>query len=839
VRKYRDNPAANGRQLWNAAKYSCSILTTLLSLLNKNFPNTAFRPVWITVAACTALYTYSWDVYCDWGFLRFESGAYTPKLLRRKLVLNNHFPYYFAIVSNLALRAAWVLTISPTGFGLNLRTDVFNTLIWTAEILRRNQWNFYRLENEHLTNCENYRVVNIVPLKIMAAPTNHAEEAAAAGGGGSGGSSERSVRKSSRRDRDRSQTFHTRPAAVDEEMGGEGPRSPLLRHSRLGSPGGSGFPDDSGGGDPLHVGFAGALTAPDARNMDPDRHDDPEMHDATFVTKEEEEEEEEAQQQRQLEADLQQMRLAQLERDNARHDALYGSSKDLAILERAPTTAGGQDEMKENHLAESISAMKIHLDHPSPSSGGVNKTPLLHARSVSAHQRPTSSLAWRVPSKEARSHRGSRTNLTDPAAGGDEADRDVDTEEAQFRPGLHLSNLQSTDPLAAKRPTPQSTPLLSGLLPSAPPVMSSAGQAASPLVLPAPMMLRTTSDPTTAVSPPQQDQARTLLTAMQTGAASDGVPAGPLSDTAIQQLNQATLPHFQPAVSLDSSLRAQQQSRSRPPSPSKPSFDPMSSIVHRSRRLSFSHQRRPIDAESQIEEDDQMRSREYGNPTASTPDGAAGVKAESPSSRTAAGPRSGSLSPSPRELRDEHADAALNASMSHADDMFDRVLARRKSITSSRATPASAMRALAQVVGEDMVAHALSLHSPHHLPVQRHRSPLHTSGARSPPHHHHHTVTSSAHPKYVHPASSHTVGSVFSPLALANASHSAASSPRPVGLSARAHSGGSHHHHNDSMVPMHHAATAQNLARSEAAHTTPASAAHLNDLEADLQQQQP
>ena len=302
-------------------------------------------------------------------------------------MLNNHFPYYFAIVSNLALRAAWVLTISPTGFGLNLRTDVFNTLIWTAEVVRRNQWNFYRMENEHLTNCENYRVVNIVPLKILSAPTNQTkEEAAAVGGGGS----ERSMRKSSaRRDRDRSQTFHTH-VAVDEEMGGEGPRSPLLRHSRLGPP-------DNGGGSPEGIadlfadGFGSLLTAPDAKNMDPDRHDDPEMHEATLGTKEVELEA----QQRQLEADLQQMRLVQLERD-ARHDALYGSSKDLAILERAPSTAGGQDEMKENVLSNSVSAMKIHLE-PSPASGGdLTTTPRLSAMTSGGH-RPISTLAWRVP----------------------------------------------------------------------------------------------------------------------------------------------------------------------------------------------------------------------------------------------------------------------------------------------------------------------------------------------------------------------------------------------------------------------------------------------------------
>jgi hypothetical protein len=139
LRKYRDNPPANTRQLWNSCKYTAAICTTLLSLLNKNYPGRGFQPVWITVAALTTLFSYSWDVYCDWGFLRFEVGEFTPKLLRRKLVLNNHLPYYFAIVSNLALRVAWVFSISPNNFGLNLRSDVFNTIVWALEIVRRNQ----------------------------------------------------------------------------------------------------------------------------------------------------------------------------------------------------------------------------------------------------------------------------------------------------------------------------------------------------------------------------------------------------------------------------------------------------------------------------------------------------------------------------------------------------------------------------------------------------------------------------------------------------------------------------------------------------------------------------
>lgn len=34
------------------------------------------------------------------------------------------------------------------------------------EVIRRNQWNYFRLENEHLNNVGKFRAVNIIPLAI-------------------------------------------------------------------------------------------------------------------------------------------------------------------------------------------------------------------------------------------------------------------------------------------------------------------------------------------------------------------------------------------------------------------------------------------------------------------------------------------------------------------------------------------------------------------------------------------------------------------------------------------------------------------------------------------------
>ena len=87
-------------------------------------------------------------------------------LLRKELTLQYRFFYYFSMVSNFLLRITWVFTISPTSYGIPIPSDYFKSIIYSLEIVRRQQWNFYRLENEHLTNCEHYRVVNIVPLPM-------------------------------------------------------------------------------------------------------------------------------------------------------------------------------------------------------------------------------------------------------------------------------------------------------------------------------------------------------------------------------------------------------------------------------------------------------------------------------------------------------------------------------------------------------------------------------------------------------------------------------------------------------------------------------------------------
>jgi len=101
--------------------------------------------------------------------------------LRPKQVLEWRWVYYVAAVLNFFFRVAWIITISPDAFGIvpssrsqlaTLRlligsfavavdikfdTELVLLLIGSLEVARRNMWNFFRLENEHLYNCENYR----------------------------------------------------------------------------------------------------------------------------------------------------------------------------------------------------------------------------------------------------------------------------------------------------------------------------------------------------------------------------------------------------------------------------------------------------------------------------------------------------------------------------------------------------------------------------------------------------------------------------------------------------------------------------------------------------------
>eukprot|EP00753_Platysulcus_tardus_P005224 PLAT13009.1.p1 GENE.PLAT13009.1~~PLAT13009.1.p1 ORF type:complete len:1010 (-),score=468.20 PLAT13009.1:63-2714(-) len=155
IRRYHDTRDA-WPHLANAGKYASSLLVTALSQAGSG--------AWIYAAAFSTLYAYSWDIYKDWGLLRQLSPAgEVPFLLRKERMYSRTWVYYWAMLSNALLRIAWVSTISIGELERALLPDLRVLLFGSLEVLRRTQWNFFRLENEALHNAGDFRVVKEVP----------------------------------------------------------------------------------------------------------------------------------------------------------------------------------------------------------------------------------------------------------------------------------------------------------------------------------------------------------------------------------------------------------------------------------------------------------------------------------------------------------------------------------------------------------------------------------------------------------------------------------------------------------------------------------------------------
>ena len=87
-----------------------SFITAGLSLVNRQklFANAFY--LWVVFASVTTFYSWLVDLKGDWGLLDYRSG----KILRPKLLFPKAKPlYYIFSVIDLALRTAWILSISP------------------------------------------------------------------------------------------------------------------------------------------------------------------------------------------------------------------------------------------------------------------------------------------------------------------------------------------------------------------------------------------------------------------------------------------------------------------------------------------------------------------------------------------------------------------------------------------------------------------------------------------------------------------------------------------------------------------------------------------------------
>ncbi|KAM6166541.1 solute carrier family 53 member 1 isoform 2-T2 [Erethizon dorsatum] len=126
-----------------------------------------FFYLWIIFCIISSCYTLIWDLKMDWGL--FDKNAGENTFLREEIVYPQKAYYYCAIIEDVILRFAWTVQISITSMTILPHSgDIIATVFAPLEVFRRFVWNFFRLENEHLNNCGEFRAVR----DISVAPLN-------------------------------------------------------------------------------------------------------------------------------------------------------------------------------------------------------------------------------------------------------------------------------------------------------------------------------------------------------------------------------------------------------------------------------------------------------------------------------------------------------------------------------------------------------------------------------------------------------------------------------------------------------------------------------------------
>ncbi|KAK2994359.1 hypothetical protein RJ640_017871 [Escallonia rubra] len=146
--------------LVNLGKYVSAMLAAGAKVAYEKEKSVGWLCLVVVVSSGATVYQLYWDFVRDWGLLQFHSKN---PWLRNELMLRRKFIYFFSMGLNLILRLAWLQTVLHYNFG-SIDYRVTGLFLAALEVIRRGQWNFYRLENEHLNNAGKFRAVKTVPL---------------------------------------------------------------------------------------------------------------------------------------------------------------------------------------------------------------------------------------------------------------------------------------------------------------------------------------------------------------------------------------------------------------------------------------------------------------------------------------------------------------------------------------------------------------------------------------------------------------------------------------------------------------------------------------------------
>ena len=158
------------KQYWphmaNGFRFLFSSTTVTMSYLYAAKYTTSIY-YYISFAIATYLYNIFWDYNVSWNVLQRNAKFF---MIRNKISYPQWF-YYYAIISNLFLRAGWTLKFIFT----NSSADTVFTSMTLIEVYRRIQFILLRVENEFYNNPEKYRKFIPVPEISEDTTSNEAE----------------------------------------------------------------------------------------------------------------------------------------------------------------------------------------------------------------------------------------------------------------------------------------------------------------------------------------------------------------------------------------------------------------------------------------------------------------------------------------------------------------------------------------------------------------------------------------------------------------------------------------------------------------------------------------
>jgi hypothetical protein len=187
IRRYVDGlkVKAGPTQLINCSRYSLGLAVLLLSTLQTVYAQEkALVYVTMAVRIAYSVFSYYWDIYMDWGLGQgrwIQATRLSPSNNPNpspnpsgrsndndnegggkpgKLIVYPPWVYVFVIVTDGLTRFLW-LPFSVLGLYEVKPKHVYFAL-GLIEVLRRFQWNFIRVEIEHIHNCEKLRVTEEV-----------------------------------------------------------------------------------------------------------------------------------------------------------------------------------------------------------------------------------------------------------------------------------------------------------------------------------------------------------------------------------------------------------------------------------------------------------------------------------------------------------------------------------------------------------------------------------------------------------------------------------------------------------------------------------------------------